>query len=125
MTATSQAPDRNRATGTLRKAFVLRLKPGALAEYTRWHDEIWPELRDEIARQGIAEIALFHDPTDDTVHLFSRVADEGAWDRLWDSQVHRRWAEVMSLLMHYRADGIVESRELREIWHLDSIAASE
>ena len=39
---------------TMRKAFVLRLKPGALDQYIHWHDNIWPELQEEIARQGIA-----------------------------------------------------------------------
>jgi L-rhamnose mutarotase len=99
----------------IRKAFALRLKPGALKQYVHWHDNIWPELQQEIAAQGIAEISLFL--LDETVYLFSRVADEGAWDRLWASDVHKRWGELMSPLMHYRDDGIVDSREMREIWH--------
>ena len=28
----------------IRRAFTMRLKPGGLAQYKRWHDEIWPEL---------------------------------------------------------------------------------
>ena len=43
---------------TTRKAFLLRLKPGALDQYVYWHDNIWPELQAEIASQGIAEITL-------------------------------------------------------------------
>ena len=42
----------------IRKAFVLRLKPGALDEYIYWHDNIWPELQQAIAEEGIAEITL-------------------------------------------------------------------
>ncbi len=110
---------------TIRKAFVLRLKPGSLETYVHWHDNIWPELRREIARQGIAQITLFHNPSDDTVLLFSEVADAAAWDRLWDSDPHRRWAEVMEPLMHYRDDGIVESREVRQIWHFAPDAAEQ
>ena len=100
---------------TIRKAFVLKLKPGALDDYIYWHDNIWPELQQEIARQGIAEISLFQ--LDDLIFLHSRVNDPEAWTRLWDSDVHRRWGELMSPLMHYRDDGIIDSRELREIWH--------
>jgi L-rhamnose mutarotase len=100
---------------TMRKAFLLRLKPGALDDYIYWHDNIWPELKVEIARQGIAEITLYQ--LDDMILLHSEVNDLEAWTRLWDSDVHHRWAELMSPLMHYRDDGIVESRELREIWH--------
>ncbi len=101
---------------SMRKAFVLKLKPGALDQYIYWHDNIWPELKEEIARQGIAEITLFQ--LDDMVFLYSEVADSAAWDRLWASDVHHRWgSELMDPLMHYRDDGVVDSRELREIWH--------
>jgi L-rhamnose mutarotase len=100
---------------TIRKAFVLKLKPEALDDYIYWHDNIWPELQQEIARQGIAEISLFQ--LDDMIFLHSRVNDPEAWTRLWDSDVHRRWGELMNPLMHYRDDGIIDSRELREIWH--------
>ena len=99
----------------IRKAFVLKLKPGALDDYIYWHDNIWPELQQEIARQGIAEISLFQ--LEDMIFLDSRVNDPEAWTRLWDSDVHRRWGELMNPLMHYRDDGIIDSRELREIWH--------
>jgi L-rhamnose mutarotase len=61
---------------TMRKAFVLKLKPGALDTYVYWHDNIWPELRQEIARQGIAEITLFQ--IDDMVFLYSRIDDADA-----------------------------------------------
>ena len=100
---------------TIRKAFVLKLKPGALDDYIHWHHNIWPELQQEIARQGIAEISLFQ--LDEMIFLYSRVNDPEAWTRLWDSDVHRRWGELMNPLMHYHEDGIIDSRELREIWH--------
>ena len=36
----------------IRRAFTLRLKPGALAEYKEKHDNIWPELVAEIESAG-------------------------------------------------------------------------
>ena len=102
---------------TIRKAFVLRLKPDSLEKYIYWHDNIWPDLQAEIAKQGIAEITLFN--LDDLIFLYSQVKDEGAWARLWDSEVHHRWGELMNEFMHYRDDGVVDSREVREIWHFE------
>lgn len=100
----------------IRKAFALRLKPGSLDQYIYWHDNIWPELNAEIAKQGIAEITLYQ--IDDMVLLFSRVRDVDAWNRLWDTEIHHRWAKQrMEPLMHYRDDGVVDAREMREIWH--------
>lgn len=106
---------------TIPKAFVLKLKPGALEQHVHWHDNIWPDLQREIGRQGIAEISLFH--IDDTVFLHSRVADAEASTRLRDSEVHHRWGDLIAPLMHDRDDAIVESREPREIWHFVPDAA--
>jgi L-rhamnose mutarotase len=104
---------------TIRKAFLLKLKPGALDDYIHWHDNIWPELQQEIANQGIAEITLFQ--LDDMIVLVSEVNDADAWTRLWSSDVHKRWGELMSPLMHYHDDGVIDSRELHEIWHFAPI----
>ena len=106
---------------TIRKAFLLKLKPGALDDYIHWHDNIWPELQQEIAAQSIEAITLFQ--IDDTIVLVSEVSDPEAWTRLWNSDVHKRWGELMSPLMHYRDDGVIDSRELREIWHFEPGAA--
>lgn len=99
----------------VRKAFEPRLKPGALEQHVSWHDTIWTELQGELAKEAILEISLFQ--RDDSVSLFSRVRDDAAWDRRRDSDVHRRWGELMGPLMHERDDGIVDSREPTEIWH--------
>ena len=58
------------------------------------HDNIWPELVAEIERSGIASITTFQRGLD--LFLVSEIAEsEAAWDRLWNSEMHRRWAEVM------------------------------
>lgn len=100
----------------IRRAFTMRLKPGALAEYKYHHDNIWPELVAEIERSGIGSITTFQRDLD--LFLVSEISDEGAWDKLWNSPVHQRWAEVMQPLMHLRDDGIVDSGELTEVFHL-------
>lgn len=100
----------------IRRAFTMRLKPGGLAEYRRNHDEIWSELVAEIERQGIAQITTFEN--DPVLFLYSEINDEEAWDRLWHSDVHDRWSEVMNPLMEYGDDGIVDSSELRPVFHL-------
>ncbi len=100
----------------IRRAFTMRLKPDAFDEYKRHHDEIWPDLVAEIERSGIAQITTFRRGLD--LFLFSQIADLEAWNRLWTSEVHRRWAQVMEPLMHLRDDGIVDAGELTEIFHL-------
>ena len=100
----------------IRRAFTMRLQPGGLAEYRRHHDEIWAELVAEIERQGIAQITIFEN--DPVLFLYSEIAEEEAWDRLWRTEIHDRWGEIMNPLMEFGPDGIVASSELREVFHL-------
>lgn len=105
----------------IRRAFTMRLKPGAAGEYIRLHDGIpteWTQLVDEIRRSGIAQITTFQRGLE--LFLYSEIADEQAWDRLWHSDVHRSWAELMEPLMHLDENGIVEAGELKLIFHLET-----
>jgi L-rhamnose mutarotase len=100
----------------LRHAFTMKLKPGALAEYRRHHDNLWPDLFAEIERSGIATITIFE--RDPDLVLFADVRDEEAFARLWDTDVHRRWGEVMRGLLTLKPDGSPDVGELREIFHI-------
>ena len=105
----------------IRRAFTMRLKPGSYDQYKHHHDHIWPELVAEIERSGIASITTFRNG--DNLFLVSEINDEAAWDRLWTSDVHRRWAEIMEPLMHLKPDGMVDAGELEEIFHVETKAA--
>ena len=104
----------------IRRAFTLRLKPGALAEYKEHHDQIWPELVEEIERSGIARMTAFE--ADPIIFYYSEILDEGAWDRLWHSEVHDRWGELFKPLIAFNDEGIVDAGDLREIFHLETKA---
>jgi L-rhamnose mutarotase len=41
-------------------AFKMKLKPGALAEYKKRHDEIWPELAKAHSDAGISDYSIFY-----------------------------------------------------------------
>jgi L-rhamnose mutarotase len=105
----------------IRRAFTLRLEPGALAQYKAHHDAIWPELVAEIERSGIATMTAF--VADPVVFYYSEIRDPEAWDRLWHTDVHDRWGELMKPLMAFNAEGIVDAGELTEIFHLDTAAS--
>ena len=105
----------------IRRAFTLRLKPDSEREYIAHHDSIpekWPDLVREIERSGIAQITTFRRGLD--LFLYSEIHDEQAWDKLWNSAVHLRWAELMRPLMHMNEAGIVEAGQLEEIFHLET-----
>ena len=104
----------------IRRAFTMKLKPGGLAEYKRHHDEIWPELVAEIERQGIAQITIFEN--DPVLFLYSEISDPDAWDRLWHTEIHDKWGEIMSKFIDFNAEGVPDSKEVREIFDLHTNA---
>src|SRR5262245_51481873 len=50
-------------------AFRMRLKPGAVAEYRRRHEELWPDLAAALREAGIYDYSIFLD--EETLHLFA------------------------------------------------------
>ena len=98
----------------------MRLKPGSFTEYKHYHDNIWPELVRKIEDCGIAQITTFEN--DLQLFLYSEIYDEKAWDKLWNSKIHDKWALSMGPLMQFRADGKVDAGPLREIFHLETAA---
>jgi len=107
----------------IRRAFTMRLQAGKLAEYKHFHDNVWPELVAEIERSGIATMTIFEN--DPVLFLYSEIADENAWDKLWHTKIHDRWSEeAMNPLMFFR-DGIVDTSTLREVFHLETKAAAK
>lgn len=106
----------------IRRAFTMRLKPGAMKEYRHYHDNVWPELKEEIERSGIAKITTFE--ADPVLFLYSEIYDEDAWNKLWTSEIHRKWGKVMEPLMNFK-NGIVDFGELHEIFHLSTAAGTK
>ncbi len=100
-----------------REAFTMKLKPGAFAEYKRLHDEIWPELVAQIHESGVATMSIFE--SDPDLVLVSEIRDPETWTKLWASEVHQRWAEVIWPLLEAGPDGRPLIGELREIFRLE------
>lgn len=103
-----------------RRAFSLRLEPGALAEYQDKHDNIWPEMVAEIGRLGIARMTAF--AADPVIFYYSEVLHDGAWDALWASEVHDRWAGMFKSLIAFNEDEQVDAQFMTEIFHLETAA---
>lgn len=112
-----------RTTGAdtvLRRAYSIQLEPGALAEYKARHDDIWPELVEEMKRIGIARLTAF--ASEPTVFYYAEILKADAFDRLWRSEIHERWAALFTPLIAFNDDHKVDARFLDEIFHLETAA---
>ncbi len=100
-------------------AFVMQLKPGCEAEYERRHDEIWPDLVDELRAAGISDYSIFLHPQ--TLQLFGvlkRAADH-RMDELPQTAVMQKWWRHMADIMETEADRSPNSIPLIRVFHLD------
>jgi len=104
----------------IRLAYSLRLEPGALPEYRKQHDEIWPELVDEMSRCGIGRLTAF--AADPVVYYYADLLQADAFDRLFATEIHDRWAGTFEGQLAFTGTGQVDVRFLDEIFHLDTAA---
>ncbi len=102
-----------------RHAFKMRLKPGAVAEYKKRHDEIWPELSRIHSEAGISDYSIFFDEETLTLFAVQKRTDDHTCAALPDHPVMRRWWKHMSPLMEVHADDSPVQAALTEVFHMD------
>lgn len=101
-----------------RIAFRMKVHPGKIAEYTKRHDEIWPELSQALRDAGISDYSIWHDP--ETNELFAtlvRTADHSMAD-LPKTEINKRWWKFMDDIMDYNDDGTPHVVNLNQVFHL-------
>jgi L-rhamnose mutarotase len=96
---------------------MLKLKPGGLEEYKRWHDEIWPELVSELARNGVRQVSIY--VTGSSLFIYSEVDSEDSWEKLWHTDIHLKWGAALEPYLQLDAEGAPDSTDLVEIFHVE------
>ena len=101
-----------------RHAFKMRLNPGMEAEYTRRHDEIWPDLVDLLRATGISNYSIHLDAETMTLFGYLERRDDHAMDDLPNHPVMKRWWAYMGDIMATNPDGSPIAIPLAETFHL-------
>jgi len=102
-----------------RNAFVMQLKPGNEAEYRRRHDQIWPELKDELRKAGVSDYSIFLDPKTLRLFAFQYLADDATDSLLASKAIVRKWWDSMADLMDTNSDNSPVCDPLTEMFHMD------
>lgn len=102
-----------------RAAFTMKLKAGFEAEYKRRHDEIWPELEEEIRAAGISDYSIFLDESSLTLFAIQKLAPGNTADALASKAVMQRWWKHMADVMDTNPDSSPVVHPLREVFHMD------
>ena len=102
-----------------RVAFKMKLKPNFEQEYKRRHDEIWPELAEELSHAGVCDYSIFLDRETLTLFAFQKLQEGNTADRIPEAEVVKRWWEYMKDIMETNPDNSPVTVPLEEVFHLD------
>ena len=102
-----------------RIGFVMRLLPGAEAEYRRRHANVWPEMLAELKAAGASNYSIFLDG--DRIFGYLEVEDLARFQRHMNaSDVNARWQADMGVLIDPLTDPATGfHRQLDEVFHLE------
>lgn len=100
-------------------AFVMQLKAGCEREYEKRHDEIWPELVEELRAAGVSDYSIFLHP--ETLQLFGvlKRAENHRMNELPKTEVMQKWWRHMADIMETEADNSPVSIPLNKVFHLE------
>lgn len=100
-------------------AFRMQLNPGQAAEYTRRHDEIWPDLVTLLHEAGISDYSIFLDPDTNVLFAVLRRNVDHRMAELPGHEVMQRWWNHMGDIMATNADSSPVTVPLVPVFHLD------
>jgi L-rhamnose mutarotase len=102
-----------------RIGFVMRLRPGAEAEYRRRHAAVWPEMLAELSAAGASNYSIFQ--RDDDLFGYLEVENLRRFqEHMAASEVNARWQADMGDLIDPLTDPRTGfHRRLDEVFHLD------
>jgi len=103
----------------VRNAFTMKLKKGNEDEYGKRHDEIWPELADELKKAGISDYSIFLDEATGTLFAIQKLADGNTAEDLPGKAIMKKWWDYMADIMDVNPDNSPVCLPLREVFHMD------
>ena len=100
-----------------RLAWVMRLKPGNEAIYKLKHDEIWPEMLENMKRDGVRTFSIYLHGLDLFAYMERDTAPDPAakpTDLTW------RWWEMMAPYMETNPDFSPVQYPVREMFNFEN-----
>ena len=101
-------------------AFRMRLNPGQADEYRRRHDEIWPDLVQELLAAGVLDYRIFLDRETNALFATLTRLTHHSMDTLPGKPVMKRWWAMMADIMQTNPDCSPVVENLDPVFHLSA-----
>lgn len=100
-------------------AFKMYLKPGYKEEYQRRHAAIWPELKQLLQANGIADYTIFLDEAANTLFAVQQQSGDQSSQELGTTEIVQRWWAYMADIMETNPDHSPVTVPLTPVFHMD------
>ena len=104
----------------IRKAFRMSVHEDRHEDYARRHNPIWAELEDALLAHGVRSYSIYLDPETSDLFAFAEIESEELWQAIASTDVCRRWWRHMRELMPSNPDDSPVSRDLMEVFHVET-----
>lgn len=88
-------------------------------EYEKRHNEIWPEMVEELKRHGAHNYSIFLDKQSSQLFGYIEIEDEETWRKMAATPINQKWWEFMKPVMKTNSDNSPVSIDLTEVFHMD------
>ncbi len=102
----------------MRKAFKMKLYDGLADEYEKRHNELWPEMVEQIHAHGGKNYSIFLDHETNILFGFIEIEDEENWAKLANTEINRKWWDFMADIMETNPDNSPVAKDLVELFYL-------
>ena len=99
--------------------FKMKLYKGMEKEYTKRHNELWPEMIDMLHAHGGKNYTIFLDPETNVLYGSIEILDEKLWEKAADTAINRKWWDYMADIMETNTDNSPVSHPLVTVFHMD------
>jgi len=102
-----------------RNAFKMKLKPGAIEEYKKRHDELWPDLHKLLKDAGLSEYSIFFDEETRILFAFQKQSGDHGSQDLGETEIVQKWWRYMADIMETNPDNSPVTTPLQEVFFME------
>lgn len=103
----------------IRKGFIMKVYPDKHEEYEKRHNEIWPEMIEELRKHGGRNYSIFLDKDTDQLFGYVEIEDEEKWNEMPKTDINQKWWNYMKDIMETNPDNSPVTKDLKEVFHMD------
>lgn len=102
----------------IRKASIMTVYQDQYEEYKKRHDELWPEMAEELRNHGAHNYSIFLKEETGQLFAYLEIEDEEKWNQMSETEVCKKWWVYMEPLMETNSDNSPVSTDLEEVFYL-------